>query len=91
MRCEILKILVPIAAFALVLAIDDRALAENEGGFIARSYEWDTRPRPQFQPGIDEREERRRALQYRCSTTQKMPKSMRDDCRRAGFLHGVRQ
>ena len=86
-----LKILVPIGVIAFVLAIDDHASAEDEGGFIARSYEWDTRPRPQYHPSINEREERRRALHYRCATTQKMPKSLRNDCRRAGYLERLPQ
>jgi hypothetical protein len=51
------------------------------------SYDWDTRPRAyQYPPAYaQERWEGRRSLRYYCSLGARMPRSLRDDCRRAGY------
>lgn len=50
------------------------------------SYDWDTRPRPQYYPDRPEgRRDGRRSLRYYCSLGNQTPRSLRDDCRRAGY------
>ena len=59
----------------------------QDGGWRERSYEWDTRPRPQYHDRgrQEERSAGRRSLRYYCSLGRQTPRSLRDDCRRAGY------
>jgi len=80
--------LLALVAASTLGAMTDPASARD--GLREWSYDWDTRPRQQNQYLYPDRYysgryEDRRSLRYYCSLGNQTPRSLRDDCRRAGY------
>ena len=83
--------LVLIALSAAAALTASMGTASAQYGWRERSYDWDTRPRHHDYNNYysERRHERyegsRRSLRYYCGLGSQTPRSVRDDCRRAGY------